>query len=421
MTKKFSIYLPHGTIEADSYSSFRGRIKNEQKYWSSIGAEWQKHAFWRGVAHPIEDPLENRIGRILGFWDSKSAQLDEIDGGSFDSFFPAFKDEIELSDFVPPHSKSSVAQSIKRLLDSGDQQHAAAILMGYAFARDPSIYQGNNRQEAIGAFAGFIMGVYGAEKARELVTPATTDDLASEKVLAEEIVDSLSTNLAEQTKDIEAHEKLIDQKLKNSTRKALSKYRQLLRGQRNLSKNLEERGLEREKEFEALKRAFNTEMRLKWPVELWKDRQSEHQTSSEAAWVNFKVASLALGLAALIVAFALGDTIASTFVPSTCVIGLEPSCDRISPKGPLTVSMLILISTVWLWYLRLQMKVHLSERHLALDARERRAFAETYLSLLKGDQVTQEHEVVVLQSLFRPTQVGIIRDDGGPDIGVASL
>jgi len=67
------------------------------------------------------------------------------------------------------------------------------------------------------------------------------------------------------------------------------------------------------------------------------------------------------------------------------------------------------------------MKIHLSERHLLLDARERKAFAETYLSLVKGGEVTTDHEAVVLQSLFRPTQDGIIKDDGGIDVGIAGL
>ncbi|WP_316247455.1 DUF6161 domain-containing protein [Roseobacter fucihabitans] len=82
---------------------------------------------------------------------------------------------------------------------------------------------------------------------------------------------------------------------------------------------------------------------------------------------------------------------------------------------------MLAVSTVWLWFLRLQMKVHLSERHLFLDARERKAFAETYLALLKGGDVTKDHEAVILQSLFRPTQDGIIKDDGGIDVGIAGL
>ena len=65
---------------------------------------------------------------------------------------------------------------------------------------------------------------------------------------------------------------------------------------------------------------------------------------------------------------------------------------------------------------------HIPKRaHLALDARERMAFAETYLSLLKGAEVTREHETVVLQSLMRPTQDGIIKDESGPDFALSSL
>ncbi len=83
--------------------------------------------------------------------------------------------------------------------------------------------------------------------------------------------------------------------------------------------------------------------------------------------------------------------------------------------------MILVGATVWLWYLRLQMRVFLSERHLSLDASERMAFAETYLSLLKGGEVSREHETVVLSSLMRPTQDGIIKDEGGPDFSLSGM
>jgi hypothetical protein len=80
-----------------------------------------------------------------------------------------------------------------------------------------------------------------------------------------------------------------------------------------------------------------------------------------------------------------------------------------------------LFATVSLWFLRLQMKIFLSERHLALDAEERTAFSEAYLALLKEGSATRENETIILQSIFRPTQDGIINDEAGPDFSVAGL
>lgn len=64
-----------------------------------------------------------------------------------------------------------------------------------------------------------------------------------------------------------------------------------------------------------------------------------------------------------------------------------------------------------MWSIRLQYRIYLSERHLALDASEKMAFAETYLAIKEGGGVGTDNEAIVLASLFRPTQDGIIKDD----------
>jgi hypothetical protein len=75
-----------------------------------------------------------------------------------------------------------------------------------------------------------------------------------------------------------------------------------------------------------------------------------------------------------------------------------------------------------MWMARLQYRIHLSERHLALDASEKKAFAETYLAMKEGKDVGRDNEAIVLASLFRPTQDGIIRDDEtGMDLSAVAM
>ncbi|WP_228848372.1 DUF6161 domain-containing protein [Halocynthiibacter styelae] len=75
-----------------------------------------------------------------------------------------------------------------------------------------------------------------------------------------------------------------------------------------------------------------------------------------------------------------------------------------------------------LWGIRLQYRVYLSERHLALDAGEKKAFAQAFLAFREDKSVGADNEAIVLASLFRPTQDGIIRDDGASlDISAAAL
>ncbi|HBZ36947.1 MAG TPA: hypothetical protein DEO59_00225 [Balneola sp.] len=57
----------------------------------------------------------------------------------------------------------------------------------------------------------------------------------------------------------------------------------------------------------------------------------------------------------------------------------------------------------------------LSNIHLRTDADERRVMILTYLSLLRRENaITEEDRKVILQTLFRPSATGIIKDDNLP-------
>jgi hypothetical protein len=154
-------------------------------------------------------------------------------------------------------------------------------------------------------------------------------------------------------------------------------------------------------------------------------------------FVGIGVLAILFGLA---VPFWAGDYIAASFYETLCempategvaatattqAIPASPAgeCDRVfSAKGPITVTGLLLVTSLLLWFARLQYRVHLSERHLALDASEKKAFAETYLAMKEGMDVGADNEAIILGSLFRPTQDGIIKDDGTVmDISAAAI
>ncbi len=75
-----------------------------------------------------------------------------------------------------------------------------------------------------------------------------------------------------------------------------------------------------------------------------------------------------------------------------------------------------------LWVIRLQYRIYLSERHLSLDAEEKRAFSEAYLAMTEGKTAGADNEAIVFAALFRPTQDGIIKDDDSSvDLSAAAL
>ena len=183
-----------------------------------------------------------------------------------------------------------------------------------------------------------------------------------------------------------------------------------------------------EEEFRHLQDLFATQLRLRAPVKLWEGRENKHSTNSNAALLRLFIFGAITAIIAIVVPVFAGDYIAGSFFEIVCspggVVGeAELSCERyFSAKGPLTVTGLLLAMSILAWITRLQYRIHLSERHLSLDASEKKAFAETYLAMKEGEDVGQANEAIVLASLFRPTQDGIIRDDEtGMDLSAVAL
>lgn len=416
---KYTIKVPFGQIEAESYTELKTRIGYERDFWAGFGVFKLDEFKGPHVGSQSRTHIQ-AVNEMLGLWNNVYNRLDAVDGRQFTKELESLKYEIESNLGFAPKSNSNLSEAAKIHFDSGRIEEALILLIGHLISAKKIVVPAMSNHIEFGAYFGALKSSFanvvaipeiGVEKTATETEIAVLRQVAAEASASSERIKQLEEDLR-----LKAHnttEELTGQ-FSSVHKRILSAYR----SQAKLSKAAERN---REEEFTGLQKAFNLHLRIQRPVELWEERQKEHQNNAKTAWGWFVFASLLLGVAALLVAFIFGDHIAKSFVPASCTDGTQLSCDKFSPKGPLTISMILLVSTVWLWYLRFQMKIHLSERHLALDARERRAFAETYLSLLKGNHVTQEHEAVVLQSLFRPTQDGIIKDEGGPDLGVATL
>lgn len=171
---------------------------------------------------------------------------------------------------------------------------------------------------------------------------------------------------------------------------------------------------QREEEHARLVDLFENQLRFRAPVALWRRRAEIHKEQSEDSFCYFVGLTIAAILAGATIPYYFGDYIADSFFQLSCDPTYPTDCARVfSAKGPLTVAGILVIMSLLMWAIRLQYRVYLSERHLSLDASEKTAFAETYLAMREGAQVDGKNEAIVLTSLFRPTQDGIIKDDEG--------
>lgn len=174
-------------------------------------------------------------------------------------------------------------------------------------------------------------------------------------------------------------------------------------------------------EYNRLRDLYEAQLRIRAPVKLWESREELHGTKSKAAMQRFMGFGVASIMAAMAIPVLAGDYISASFFETVCLS--ENNCERVfSAKGPLMVTGLVLVLSIMMWVTRLQYRIHLSERHLSLDASEKKAFSEAFLALKEGGEVGVSNEAIILTSLFRPTQDGIIKDDeGGFDFSATTL
>lgn len=172
--------------------------------------------------------------------------------------------------------------------------------------------------------------------------------------------------------------------------------------------------------FSETHQLFFDKLKFEAPVKLWEQRAEEHNRASNKARNVFWGMFLFVFLTMLILVTFFGDAFASFFVRETC--DMTVCKQELSPKGPLAAGSVLLFTSLALWILRLQNKIRLSERHLALDASERKAFVETYLAMKIDQQASVEHQAIMMASIFRPTQDGIVKDDESTlDLSAAAI
>lgn len=166
---------------------------------------------------------------------------------------------------------------------------------------------------------------------------------------------------------------------------------------------------------------FLQRLTLSEPVELWKAKAKEHRTAASNAFLAFMAASGLTAIFALVMVTCFGTAIGEAFNRTVCTVNGECT-DTFSFRGPLTVGAILLVASLLIWIIRFQARIYLSERYLALSAEERKAFTQAYLALSAHDNVSTEHQAIVLAALFRPSQDGVIKDDDHlVDISAAAI
>lgn len=79
-------------------------------------------------------------------------------------------------------------------------------------------------------------------------------------------------------------------------------------------------------------------------------------------------------------------------------------------------ALMIFASSSIFWIIRITVKIALSNLHLSEDAYERVVMIQTYLSFIQEGEIEEKDKELILSSLFRQSNIGIIKDESSVTI-----
>ena len=151
---------------------------------------------------------------------------------------------------------------------------------------------------------------------------------------------------------------------------------------------------EAQKTLEDITQTYDQKLALQSSVTYWKEKRAFH---TNVMWW--------MGGATLLIAAASG----AVFVYSAFQLLDFTVKDLALSK----IGVMLAISTFGIWITRLASKIFISNLHLRTDADERVTMVQTYLALLReGSGPKEEERQLILQTLFRPSTTGFIKDEG---------
>ena len=146
--------------------------------------------------------------------------------------------------------------------------------------------------------------------------------------------------------------------------------------------------------LEDITNTYDNKLALQASVQYWVDKRSFHQSM---LWK--------IGVATLLLAILTG----AGFVTAAFKL-LDVSIKEVELWR---LGVMLAISTFGIWMTRLGGKIFVSNLHLRTDSDERVTMIQTYLALLReGAGPKDDERQLILQTLFRPSTTGIIKDDG---------
>ena len=383
---KLEVDLRQGGKEEvfNSVESFSQWLEAERKFWN-----------WGNV---LKSPMDQNACSALNSSNGKLNSIQNVfstivnnvhNPGAFQQGVNSLKNT--LRDYYKNnsilHSSNPRAKFINEVKEK-DPIHAAYILKYFQENR----FDFNNKKEFEGAFAALLFehGVKSTGKA--------------ELLALEELRNTWQAHLNHSKDELNKTKAQYDNILKeyvDQKEDQKKTFQNLL----DTSKKDHQAALdETKKKLHELMELYKSKLGLHSAIEYWGDKAKSNRTLT----ICFSIAVL--------VCFALAAW--GLFVSINMFIGN----DTVQSVKVWKLATLLLGATIGVWILRVLIRLLLSNYHLMSDANERKTMLLTYLALQQENKLPAGDSMhLILQALFRPTSMGIIKDDAVPPFMAAWL
>lgn len=223
-----------------------------------------------------------------------------------------------------------------------------------------------------------------------------------------------TTNIDEQIKNLEAVQYLYLSREEENKQKLEQIIKNEIERQKNFNEvsMMEQQAKNAQTDFQNAQTAVLEKFKLQESFIFWKT-QGESYNTQYLLYIAFSLIAIVILL--IYTSNFLNNSHLSISSVISCFADNNSTAkaeEIITKKEIWQYGFLILSITLTLWFVRILMKIALSNYHLAVDAKERIVMIRTYLALMQeGKGFEQDDRKVILDNIFRPTNHGIIKDE----------
>jgi hypothetical protein len=315
-----------------------------------------------------------------------------------------------LENHIRPNSwllaNSAQRKFVEELRDSGKPLEAALIVCHWL------------KQDLGGPQISFIVG---ALLQWELYERGIKDRMKTENAALKRLVGEMQSALTQYQEAEHTQSNRFDELHGQITEQSANQQTTFDTSQQIRDKVWKEQLNQTQTELTTLKETYDKHMALAAPVEYWDTKRKKHRL-----WSGISFGAIVVGMGAA--AYFLHTELQSVGEAVTAgKAAAVASAAKAQTAGSTTIQALadsattwhlgsfILLATLSFWFIRLLVRIFLSNLHLENDAAERVTMAKTYLALIRNDDLPKGDNIsTVLAALFRPTGDGIVKDEGVP-------